>query len=90
MALVICRFVIFYFDALAQGNDYKSGILQKMINALWDVGLWFKCLLVNCVAAITFLSISSVIALRWMLQYLTDDKLTLVEVMVWCRQAISQ
>ena len=33
--------------------------------------------------------ISYVIALRWMPQDLTDDKSTLVQVVVWCRQATS-
>ena len=33
--------------------------------------------------------ISYEIALRWMPQYLTDDKSTLVKVMAWCRQATS-
>ena len=34
--------------------------------------------------------VSYEIALRWMPQDLTDDKSTLVQVMVWCRQASSQ
>ena len=34
-------------------------------------------------------SISCEIALRWMSLDLTDDKLTLVQVMAWCRQATS-
>ena len=33
--------------------------------------------------------ISYKIALRWMPLYLTDDKSTLVQIMVWCRQATS-
>ena len=38
---------------------------------------------------INIVSIFCEIAIRWMPQYLTDHKSTLVQVMVWCRQATS-
>ena len=45
--------------------------------------------ILNLILLIGILRSSHDNALRWMPQDLTDDKLTLVQVMAWCRQATS-
>ena len=49
----------------------------------------FKNLIFNLVLLIVIFRCSHDNALRWMPQDLTDDKSTLVQVMVWCCQATS-
>ena len=49
----------------------------------------FKLVIFKFISRIIILSISCNIALRWMPEYLTDNKSTLVQVMAWCRQVPS-
>ena len=50
-------------------------------------GFEIKDIIFKCAVEITFMSISSVTAIKWMAQQLTDQKTALVQVMSWCRQA---
>ena len=49
----------------------------------------FRYLILQIISVIDGWGISCELALRWMWVDLTDDKSTLVQVMAWCRQAIS-
>ena len=55
----------------------------------WGRDFHFKCITFKCGVLSTFISISSVIASRWMPQDHTEDESRLVQVMAWCRQAPS-
>ena len=55
----------------------------------WLAENWAALIIFKCVVMITCMSISSVIASRWMAQDPTDDKSTLVQVMACCHQATS-
>ena len=65
--------------------------LESDINSLFPerCGFHYQCVIFKCVVVITFMSISSAFAFRWMTQGPADDKSTLVQVMAWCRQATS-
>ena len=54
-------------------------------------GFIYNLKLVNfkLISTIKILSTFCEIAIRWMPQFLTDDKSTLLQVMAWCRQATS-
>ena len=49
----------------------------------------FRYWIFQIITVINGWGISCELALRWMLRDLTDDKLTSVQVMAWCRQATS-
>ena len=50
----------------------------------------FNCAILQVVVMVIILSIYSEVALKWIPDEFTDDKLTLVQVMAWCHQATSQ
>ena len=56
--------------------------------SLGDLGAILKCNFQSCLLIDIFRS-SNDNAFKWMPQDLTGDKLTLVQVMAWCRQATS-
>ena len=60
-------------------------------NSLAPRRFWwnFRCVIFKLISMIDCCVISCEIAVRWMSFDLTDDKSTLVQVMVWCHQATS-
>ena len=71
-----------------EGSDCNS---NKSINSLSPGRFQFNFRKVNFKLTLVNggIGVSYEIVLRWMPQYFTDDKSTLVQVMAWCRQATS-
>ena len=81
---------VYYYGAWAQWRSYRTS--AKWINSLaaGRAGCHFKTAIFNLVfLLIGFFRSSNDCAPRWMQWDLMDDKLTLVQVMAWCRQATS-
>ena len=55
----------------------------------WEICTKFRQVIFKLISVTDGWGISCKIVLRWMPLDLTDDKLTLVQVMAWCRQATS-
>ena len=62
---------------------------DRQLTVPWGTWLWFWMCNFHCITVITFVSISSDIAFRGMVQGHSDDESNLVQVMAWCRQATS-
>ena len=77
----------------AMSNESALFFLEKDNGNIPDDKFWsiltnLKFVIFKLISTIDILSIPCEIALSWMSQNLTADKLTLVEVMAWCHQAI--
>ena len=68
-----CECILIFFNSLAPGRSEYNS----------------EYVIFNLVLLISIFRYSHDNALRWMTQYLTDDKSTLVQVMACCRQATS-
>ena len=66
-------------------RPWKKHVFYSLVPEKFE---WhFRYVIVQIIPVIDGWGISCELALRWMSLNLTDDKSTLVQVMVWCRQA---
>ena len=69
-----------YSNATLASDKILLVKLLKLI-VLWGMWLSFECVIFKCIVVITSMSISTVIAYKWIAQDPTDDKSALVQVM---------
>ena len=71
-------------------GDKETCTWCHKLNGSWEIGVEFSRNNFKLISLINGLCVSGEIALRWTSMDLNDNKSTLVQVMDWCRQAISR